>query len=257
MTRRFTDPRSILVTGASSGIGRALALAYAGPGRHLALCGRDDGRLAAVAGACAAAGAAVTARVVDVTDAAATADWIAAAEAARPLDLVIANAGVSAGSGGRGEDAAQTRRLFATNIDGVVNTVWPALPPMRARGHGQVVLVASLAGYRGLPTAPAYSASKAAVKAWGEGLRPWLAGEGIGVTVVCPGFVESGITATNRFPMPMMMTAERAAALIRRRLARNPARLSFPWPLVLGAWLNAALPPALVDPVLARAPKKE
>jgi len=257
MAKRFPDPRSILITGASSGIGEGLALAYAAPGRRLALSGRDRERLEGVAERCAGTGAEVEARVIDVADADAMQGWIDALDAARPLDLVIANAGVSAGSGGGGEDAAQTRRLFSVNVDGMINTVWPALPAMRQRGHGQFALLASMAAYRGLLTAPAYSATKAAVKAYGEALGPWLAGHGIGVSVICPGFVESRITATNRFPMPMLMDAGTAAAIIRARLARNAARISFPWPMALMAWTLATLPPALADPILARAPKKD
>jgi len=252
----MTDPRSILITGASSGLGAALARAYAAPDVALALGGRDSARLEAVAAACRAAGAEARPATADVTDAAAMDAWIATVDARAPLDLVIANAGVSGGSGGGDEDAEATRRIFAVNLDGVVNTVSPAIPGMRARGRGRIAIVASIAGYRGLPGAPAYSSSKAAVLAWGDGLRGALHGDGIAVTVVCPGFIRTPMTDANPFPMPLIMDADRAARLIRRRLARAPARIAFPWPLHALAWLTAALPPGLIDPLFRRLPKK-
>ena len=249
------DPGSILITGASSGIGAALADAYAAPGVALALTGRDEGRLAAVAGRCRGRGARVTMAALDVTDAAALGAWIAAVDEGAPLDLVIANAGISGGTQG-GEGAGQARRIFAVNLDGVLNTVLPAIPGMRARGHGQIALMSSLAGFRGFPGAPAYCASKAAVKAWGEALKGSLGADGVAVSVICPGFVRSPMTDVNPFPMPLIMDAGRAASIIRRGLARNRARIAFPWPMYCLVWLLAALPPWLVDPLFARLPEK-
>ncbi len=256
MTPSPPPPRSVLITGASSGIGRALALAYAAPGATLALGGRDPGRLDETAAACRARGAVVDARVVDVTDAAAMAAWVAEAEARAPLELVIANAGISAGTGGGAEPADQAARIFAVNVDGVRNTVLPALPGMRARRRGQVAVMSSIAGFVGFAGAPAYCASKAAVRVWGEALRGWLAPEGVGVTVICPGFVESPMTAVNAFPMPLLMPVERAAALIRRRLARNPARIAFPWPVYAVVLALSALPSGLRSMVTGAMPRK-
>ncbi len=256
-TSKLRDPRSVAITGASSGIGEALARLYAAPGVTLALAGRDAGRIEAVAAACRETGAEVVAATLDVTDMAATAAWIAAAEARAPLDLVIANAGISGGSGAGGEDAAQTRDIFAVNLAGVVNTVMPAVASMRARRRGQIAIVSSLAGYRGLPGAPAYSASKAAVKAWGEGLRGALRDEGIKVSVICPGFVTTRMTAHNTFPMPFLMSAERAAAIIRRGLARNRGLIAFPPPMAAMTWLFGALPGWLADPLTRALPAKD
>lgn len=250
------DPKSILITGASSGIGEALARLYAAPGVTLALCGRDPARLEAVASACREAGADTTGRVVDVTEADEVADWIADSDRRAPLDLVIANAGISSGSGGGGESAAQARRLFAVNVDGVVNTVYPALKSMRARRRGQIALMSSLAGFRGMPGAPAYCASKAAVRTWGEGLRTELRGDGIEVSVICPGFVRSRMTEGNPYPMPLLMDAERAAAIIRRGLARDRARIAFPFALYALAWWFASLPAWLSDALLPRPPER-
>ena len=137
------------------------------------------------------------------------AGWIAEAGAEGPRDLVIANAGISWGTGSPTggddtvpvEDPVQVREIMAVNIDGVVNTVLPALGQMldgsapKSGGRGQIAIMSSLAGFRGLPSAPTYGASKAAVRSWGEGLRGHLARHGVKVSVICPGFVESPMPA--------------------------------------------------------------
>lgn len=255
------DPKSILITGASSGIGEALAVDYAAPGVFLALTGRDAARTEAVAAACRAKGADVLAETVGAEDAAAMPDFVARAHARRPLDLVIANAGISAGSGGKGESAAQARRIFDVNVQGVVNTVAPAVECMigKPRGggaRGQIAIVASLAGFRGFPGAPAYCASKAAIKVWGEGLRGELYAHGIEVSVVCPGYVRTRMTEGNTFRMPLIMDADRATRIIRRGLERNKARIAFPWRLAFLVNLIASLPPAWTDPLFRKLPKK-
>ncbi|MEX2648271.1 MAG: SDR family NAD(P)-dependent oxidoreductase [Alphaproteobacteria bacterium] len=247
---------SVLITGASSGLGAALAVAYAAPGVGLALGGRDQARLEAVAMRCRDAGAEVATASLDVVDARAMARWVVDADEALPLDLVVANAGISAGTGRGEETAEQARRVLAVNVDGAMNTVLPVIPRMVARRRGRIALMASLAGFRGFPGAPAYCASKAALKVYGEGLRGELAAKGVGVTVICPGYVDTPMTRANGFPMPMLQDAERAAAIIKRGIERGRARVVFPWPLALAAWLAGTLPPAWLDPMLARLPRK-
>lgn len=259
------NPRSILITGASSGLGEALALVYAAPGVTLALSGRDRGRLDRVAQACRAAGAAVSAEILDVTGAEEVARWIEEMHAKAPLDLVIANAGISGGTGGgvgaTGESDEQVRRIFAVNLDGVVNTVLPAAALMRAREprdgvKGQIAIMSSLASFRGIPGVPTYCASKAAVRIYGEALRGALGGDGIEVSVICPGYVKTPMTAGNPYRMPFLMERSRAARIMKRGLAKGRARIAFPLRLYALVWLMAALPPALTDPLMRLGPKK-
>ncbi|MBK5911590.1 short-chain dehydrogenase [Rhodothalassium salexigens] len=246
------QPRTIVITGASSGIGAALARAYAAPDMVLALTGRDAQRLEETAEACRRKNATVETATVDVTDAPAMERWLKDLDARQPVDLVIANAGVSEDRVTLDTLADATARTFAINVQGVFNTILPLLPAMKQRGRGQVAINASLAGYRGLPTAVPYSASKAAVKSYGEALRGAVARHGIAVTVVCPGFVASRITDKNRFPMPFMMTADRAAGIIRQGLTKNRGVIAFPWPTFAAVRLMTLLPAALVDRLLRR-----
>jgi len=262
----IAQPTNILITGASSGIGAALARDYAAPGIRLVLGGRDRTRLGHVAQDCRARGAEVETGTVDVTAKDEMARWIADAFAHGPIDLIIANAGISGGTGGNGEDAEssesrdQVESIFAVNVGGVLNTVYPAIEQMRKRKgvpvRGQIVVMSSLAGFRGLPGAPAYSASKACVRSLGEGLRGSLARQGLRVSVICPGFVKSPMTDINPYPMPFLMPVEKAARIIRRGLARNRARIAFPWRLWAMVWLMSALPVGLTDPLFSRMPEK-
>ncbi|MBT3306412.1 MAG: SDR family NAD(P)-dependent oxidoreductase [Alphaproteobacteria bacterium] len=257
MAKKLPTLGNILITGASSGIGEALARDYAEPGRFLALTGRDKDRLEDVAKACRTFGAEVEAKPVDVTRRDDLARWIADIDAHHPLDLVIANAGTSSGSGGRGENEDQARDIFTVNLAGVLNTVWPAIAPMRERRRGQIAIISSVAAFRGLPGAPAYAASKAAVKVYGEGLRGWLAADRIKVSVVCPGFVRTRMTENNIYPMPFLMDADKAARIIRRGLERNKARIAFPWPMYAMAWFLGTLPPGWTDWVFKKMPRKD
>ncbi|MEQ9447499.1 MAG: SDR family NAD(P)-dependent oxidoreductase [Rhodospirillaceae bacterium] len=247
----------ILITGGSSGIGEALAHAYAKPDVLLSLTGRDAERLGAVARACTEKGAQVESHQIDVGDAAAMKAWMEQRERQKPLDLVIANAGISAGSGGFTEDPAQTRRIMDVNVGGVMNTVLPAIEFMKPRRRGHIAIVSSLAAFRGFAGAPAYGASKAAVRVWGEGLRPLLARDNIGVSVVCPGFVVSRMTAVNRFHMPFLMDADKAARIIQQGITANRGRIAFPWPILAGVWLMATLPDRLADALGRRLPFKD
>ncbi len=250
-------PKNIFITGASSGLGKALALAYAGAGVHLYLTGRNHKRLVEVRKMCEHKGARVEEKAIDITDAKKMEAWIDAIYAAGgKIDTVIANAGISAGTAGGIESAEQVRQVFATNVDGVINTISPIIQYMAQESRGQVVIISSLAGYRGLPSSPAYSASKAAVKIYGEGLRGSLAKNGIGVTVVTPGYIRTPMTDVNKFTMPFLMNANIAAKIIVKKLLRNPARIAFPFPLYFIVWLMSVLPPRFTDAILMKLPGK-
>ena len=248
---------SILITGASSGIGEALAEKLADPGICLTISGRNRARLSEVAERCRAKGATVFESVIDVTDQAAMKSWIENADAAHPLDLIIANAGVSPDTSGEVESAAQARRMMEINVTGVFNTIEPIIPRMMARCAGTIALMSSLAGFKGLPSAPGYGASKAWVRSYGEGLRGNLFSNGVSVSVVCPGFVASRITDRNNFPMPLFMDAPKAAAIVLKGLTKNKARIAFPFPMYAMVWLLSVLPLWLTDSILRRLPKKE
>ena len=250
--------KSILITGASSGIGEALALHYAAPGVFLAISGRNEARLQDVAQACRIKGALVEIAVLDVADRANMDDWITDMDETQPLDLVIANAGISGGTGGvmNGEPVDQARKIFDVNITGVINTVEPVLPRMIARKCGQIALVSSMAGFRGFPSAPAYSASKGAVRFYGEALRGSIRETGVKVNVIMPGFVKSRMTDANDFPMPFLMDADKAAAIIANALARDKGRIVFPLPTHLGAWFVSILPDCLAQKILGKLPAK-
>tara|TARA_B100001105_G_scaffold220043_1_gene187239 strand:+ start:301 stop:1053 length:753 start_codon:yes stop_codon:yes gene_type:complete len=234
---------SIVLTGASSGIGEAVALDYAAPGVALALTGRDAGRLETVAAACRAKGATVVADTIDVTDRERFLPWLTAFDEAHPVDLVLANAGVSIDKDNSSlDDFSIIRKTLDININGVLNTVEPLLHPMMARKRGQIGIVSSLAGFIGLPYSASYNASKAAVRVWGESIRYVLKKDGIGVSVICPGFVVSRITTEAPFPMPFMMSAARASKIIRDGLAANKPRIAFPIGTKAGVWLGSVLP---------------
>jgi short-subunit dehydrogenase len=252
------DPKTILITGASSGIGAALAVRYAAPGMTLFLSGRDIERLGVTAAACRARGTRVETRIVDVTDRDAVLRWAAESDDDTPVDLAIANAGISGGTGGvvNGEPAAQARRIFDVNVTGVLNTVEGVQGRMVARGRGQIAVISSLAGFAAWPGAPAYSASKAAVRVYAEALHGSLAHTGVVVTAVCPGFIATPMTAVNGYKMPFMMDAERAADIMVRGLRRGGPRLCFPVRTYVFAAIPGLLPAFLSLWLLRRLPAK-
>lgn len=252
----LNDPRSIVITGAGRGIGAALAREYAAPGATLLLIGRDASRLDAVATECRAKGAAVETAAVDVTEAEPLGGAILAFDRAHPIDLLVANAGVSGGlgPGRKAESFATAQRQLRINLEGAVATATPLIEPMRARRRGRIALMSSLAALQPIGDTPAYSASKAGVIAWGEALGDFLAPSGVGVSVICPGFVTSDMSARYGGPKPFEMSAEEAAALIRRRLARGDELIAFPWQVVAAIRLGRMLPRALRRMVLGRVP---
>jgi NADP-dependent 3-hydroxy acid dehydrogenase YdfG len=241
------NPTSILITGAAGGIGTALAKAYAAPGIHLFLGDIEADRLESLASQCRSLGAQTWSTAVDVTNREAMATWITQSHQVRPLDLVIALAGISCGTFSREETPEETRAVFDVNLDGMLNTVEPAISLFRQRGRGQIAVTSSLAGIRGFPVAPSYCATKAAIRVYGEGLRSRLHRENISVAVINPAFVKSPMTDANPYPMPFLVSADRAARIIKNKLAKGKARICFPWPFAVGGFLFSLVPPSWID----------
>ena len=252
MTRALT----VFLTGASSGLGEALALHYAKAGATLGLVARRAAEIERVAKSIAPATVATYA--VDVRDAAAMGaagrDFIA--RHGLP-DVVIANAGVSRGTlADHAEDLAAFREVLDTNVTGIVHTFHPFLAPMREARHGTLAGIASVAGFRGLPGAGAYSASKAAAITLLESLRVELVGSGVTVVTIAPGYVATPMTARNPYRMPFLMAPDRAAASIARAILRRKRFHVLPWPMAIVGRLLRLLPRAVYDRAFANAPRK-
>jgi short-subunit dehydrogenase len=244
----------ILITGASSGIGRSLALHYAGPEASLVLLGRDAARLEAVAGECRAKGAEVDAHVADVRDRDVMKRLVEDAHGKRPLDLLVANAGVATGlsPGQILENPDAVRATFAINVTGMFNTVEPAILPMCERGGGHIAVVGSMAGVRGLPYSPAYCAAKAATHLYADSLRGALAPHGVKVSLIVPGFVKTPMNAPLKAWQPGAISDEAAARIIARGLERGRAVIAFPRFVYFAMRFFTFLPPGMVDAVMRR-----
>ena len=222
--------RVAVVTGASSGIGRALALELARDGYDLGLTARRRDRLESLAaairvtGARAECAAADAARRHEVQDAMRT-----LAERLGSIYLLVVNAGIALGTDALEPDSDALEAEFSVNLFGAFYAIEAVIPSMLERGSGHVVAMSSLAGYRGLPGAAGYCATKAALTRLIEGLRPDWALAGIRATLVHPGYVRSEMTDRNRFRMPFLMDAEQAASLIARAIRRKKKVCEFPW----------------------------
>lgn len=248
----MTQTSAVLITGATGAIGQALAEAYAGPGVTLCLQGRRAEVLRDLAARCEALGAQARIAVLDLCDREALRVWLEELAGQTPPDLAIINAGVniSAPQRGQGEVWEEVEGLLEVNVRASLAIAHALTERMRLRGSGQIALMSSQAAWRGLPATPSYSASKAALKAYGEALRDGVRAQGVRVNVVMPGYVTSPMCAAMPGPKPFEWDAARAARRIRRGLDADRARISFPFPLNLGCWLLAGLPPALSGRIL-------
>ena len=251
----MTVADKVVITGASSGIGRALALEYARHGATLGLIARRGDFLAQLA---ASLPVRSICYAVDVTDAPAlakaAADFVAVVGTP---DVVIANAGVSAGTlTGNPEDNAVFEDILAVNVTGMMLTFQPFLESMKRRRAGVLVGVASVAGFRGLPGAAAYSASKAAAISYLESLRIELRGSGLSVVTICPGYVATPLTSKNPYRMPFLMHADVAAAKMVKAIDARKRFYVLPWQMALVGWIMRRLPRPVFDLLFSRAPHK-
>jgi short-subunit dehydrogenase len=236
----------ILITGASSGIGAALARHYAEPGATLVLVARDRDRLEAVAADCRAAGAAVDTASLDVRDRPAVRAFLEAADARHPLDLVIVNAAINGGHPTGDIETEETAFETADiNLGGALNVMLPMVSRMLARGQGQIALMSSLAAFAPLPDAPAYSGAKAALFAHGLALREKVRARGVKINVVTPGYVKTPMGGDYKGWRPLEMSAEEAARRIARGLARDQDVVAFPLRLAVLARGAGLLPERL------------
>ncbi|MBK5913082.1 SDR family oxidoreductase [Rhodocyclus purpureus] len=245
----------IFITGASSGIGEALALHYASPDTVLGLVARREHVLHGLADRLPGTTACYP---LDVADAdalsRAAADFIARHGAP---DVVVASAGVSVGTlSEHAEDVAALRRVMDINVHGMAATFSPFIPAMRAARRGRLVGIASVAGIRGLPGAEAYSASKAAAIAYLESLRLEMRGSGVRVVTICPGYIATPMTAINPYRMPFLMPADEAARRFARIIARGDSYAVVPWQMGVVAKFLRLLPNPLYDRLFAKAPRK-
>jgi len=249
------DPPKVFITGASSGIGAALAAHYAREGAILGLAARRLDELQALIARLGAAGACYRVDVTDPASVRAAAEEFLARFGAP--DLVIANAGVSAGTtGDAAGDLVAFRRILEVNVAGLANTFQPFVAALRDRGRGTLAGIASVAGFRGLPGAGAYSASKAAAISYLESLRVELRGAGVAVVTLCPGYIATPMTADNPYRMPFLLDADEAARRLARAIARKRRLAVIPWQMALVSVLLRLLPGWLYDRAFARAPRK-
>ncbi len=243
----------------------------------LFLCGRDLTRLQETQKQCQDLGAMAFIYEFDVKNQTKCQEIILGILESYGLDLLVANAGISAGTLGGCEGVEQVKEIFAVNFDGVVNTIDPAISWVTGKSKSQqnaqkthsqnltnssnpslqIAIISSLAGFRGLPSSPAYCASKAAVRVLGEALRGNLGKYGIAVNVVCPGYVKTPMTAVNKFFMPGIIGVEKAAEKIALGLSMNKARIAFPCFLYFLILFVSFLPLCITDPILRRLPGKK
>ena len=231
---------AILITGASAGLGKALALSFAEPGLKLFLSGRNMKALEATAISCREKGAIVEIEQVDVTSSSEVERWVNSIAAGTSIDLAIANAGVldSHGPDNQFESAEKALKQFDTNLGGSVRFVASVVPHMQKQKHGQISLICSMSALQPIADMPAYAASKAGLLAYGEAISHHLHDQGIGVSVICPGFVKTAIAGEFVSWRPLEISAERAAALTKRALVKRKSFSAFPlllyWVILLG-----------------------
>jgi short-subunit dehydrogenase len=249
----YWQRKVVMITGASSGLGRGMALELARRGAQVGLLARRQDQLDEIVAEIQAAGGKALALPVDGQDEAAVR---AAADRLRsdlgPIDVLIANAGIAGSADASALRASDVAKVIGVNVVGVVNSVAAVAPEMVARGSGQLVAISSLAAYRGLPKSAAYCASKAAVSAFFESLRLDLQPRGIAVTIIHPGFIKTPLTAGRQSHMPFLMELDEAVRKMIGAIEAQRKSYAFPWQLATIVRLGMIMPTFLYDQISRR-----
>lgn len=247
-------PNVIFISGASRGIGRALAHCYAKPGVHLILLARNESKLKKVSDECQNQGATTQYAAIDLRDTKKLSQFINDVDCKTPINLMIANAGISTTLQPNWLPETDKDRNAALNINllGTLNTIHAVVDKMIARKQGQIAIISSLASMRGLPQSPSYSATKAALRIYGQSLRCWLAPNNIQINVVCPGYVKTDMSSNLIGPKLFLISSEKAAKIIQSGLEKNKSCIAFPWQLNILMKLANTLPDYIVNPILRR-----
>ena len=251
-SRSKDGPTVALLTGAANGIGRASALALAARGFGLGLIDRDETALNVVADDARSRGVPVHAQVADVRDGDSLRRAVSAIEqAVGPIDVLLPCAGVGGLSTATALELDKFALMLEVNVLGVARTIEAVLPGMFARRSGHIVGVSSVAGMRGMPWMPGYSASKAALTTYLEALRPALKRRGVTISTVYPAFVRTAMTADTPFRKPVtMLEPEQAAEYLVKAVIRRPRDYTFPFAARVGMGVLRGLPNGLFDRVM-------
>lgn len=248
--------KNIVITGASSGIGASLAVMYAKTMEcNLFLFGRDKERLDLVAKECSLAKR-VECFTIDVCDMEGMSSCLRKIDQNYPVDLVVANAGISAGTAREAESIRQVHKLVNVNILGAINTVTPLLDIMVKRKKGHIAFVSSMAGFVSLASSPTYSSSKGFIRMYGESLHSFLLDKGVNVSIICPGYIDTPLTRVNSYKMPFLMTSEKAAEIILNGLESKMAFIVFPKTMRFVIWLLNCIPFSIRSFILNKLPGK-
>ncbi len=247
---------NIIITGASSGLGAKLAEIYAKEKHNLILIGRNKKRLLKINNKCQKLGAKTQYEIIDVRNYKKLNTSITNHTKKHPIDLIIANAGISAGSHGGPESYNQLKDIFDVNIYGVINSIYPLIENFKKRKTGQIAIISSMAALHALPSAPAYSCSKITIKYFGDSLRAELKKYNIKVNIIFPGYIDTPLTKNNNFPMPLMIKADIAAQKIKYGLEKNHYYIIFPKIIYYLLKFINLLPLKITDFIFAKLPKK-
>ena len=251
---------NIIISGASSGIGRMLAIDYAKKANVscLFLFARNQERLLETVRLCRNVNNNVIIKhyCFDLNNKDEIKNTLNQILSSNKIDIVIANAGVSAGTLGGGEDILQINTLINTNINGVIGLIYPVINQMKINKSGKVCLISSMASFVGLPSSPTYSATKSFVRIFGDAIRSELSSYNISVSVICPGYIKTPMTDVNKFKMPFLMSVEKASKIIINAIDKKKGFVCFPFIMYIILKIVDILPYKVKDVILSKLPKK-